>query len=161
MKWYNTWWKWPAEIIDDYRQWSVVRDALKEEETLSVLKTFKYELRQDRIGRLYTVINIPEELWPYEKQDQVWPWMVEQLRDLDYILMQRQLSDLLYPVVERIPDAPAYLVVLTPSTESLKWSKLFSWIFSTGLLTFSIFLANRITFRMSGHTILEHFISLF
>lgn len=161
MKWYNSWWKWPYEIIDDFRQWTVVRNALNEEETKNALKTFKYELRTDNIGRLYTVINVPEELWPYEKQDQIWPWMVEQLRELDLILLQRQLSDLVYPKVERIEDAPAYLVILSPSTESLKLSKFLKWIFSSTLFYLTFVIANNITIRFSGSSILNHFISLF
>ena len=160
MNWYNIW-KWPTEIIDDIRQWLLVRSALKEPETEDALKSWKYELRQDRIGRLYTVINVPEELWPYEKQDQVWPWMVEQLRELDMLLLQRQLSDLVYPVVERIPDAPAYLVVLTPSTESLSWSKGLRWLWNLGLVTLTLFLINKIVLKLAGQSLFTLILSLF
>jgi hypothetical protein len=160
MNWYNIW-KWPTEIIDDIRQWFMVRAALKEPETMDALSSWKYELRQDKIGRLYTVINVPEELWPYEKQDQVWPWMVEQLRELDMLLLQRQLSDLVYPIVERIPDAPAYLVVLTPSTESLSWTKGLRWLWNLGLVTVSLILINKIVIKFAGHSIIDLIISIF
>jgi hypothetical protein len=160
MNWYNIW-KWPAELIDDIRQWLVVRSALKETETISALETWQYELRKDKIGRLYTVINVPEELWPYDKQDQVWPWMVEQLRELDAILLRRQLSDLLYPVVERIDDAPAYLVILTPSTESLSWSKGLRWIFNCGISFITLAIVNALCQKLFGHSIINFIQSLF
>ena len=160
MNWYNIW-KWPAELIDDIRQWFVVRSALKETETMSALETWQYELRKDKIGRLYTVINVPEELWPYDKQDQVWPWMVEQLRELDAILLRRQLSDLLYPVVERIEDAPAYLVILTPSTESLSWTKGLRWIFNCGITFLTLALVNGLCQKAFGHSIVNFIQSLF
>ena len=63
MRIYNIW-TYPTMLIDDYRQWKRVRDALKEAEVISGFKQFKYELRTDKIGRVYTVINVPEELWP-------------------------------------------------------------------------------------------------
>jgi hypothetical protein len=159
MNWYNIW-KWPAEIIDDIRQWSLVRKALKEPETISALGSWKYELRKDKIGRLYTVINVPEELWPYDKQDQVWPWMVEQLRELDMLLLQRQLSDLLYPEVTRIEDAPAYLVVLSPSIESFSFWKGLRWLFNLSLVAGSIYIINRIVIKFSGDSILTLLLSL-
>jgi hypothetical protein len=160
MNWYNIW-KWPSEIIDDIRQWLLVRGALKEPETIDALKSWKYELRQDKIGRLYTVINVPEELWPYDKQDQVWPWMVEQLRELDMLLLQRQLSDLVYPEVTRIEDAPAYLVVLSPSIESLSLSKGLRWLLNLGLVSFSLYVINRIVLKFAGESIITLISSLF
>lgn len=160
MNWFNIL-KWPAELIDDIRQWLLVRTALEEPETLQAIKSFKYELRVDRIGRLYTVINIPEELWPFEKQGQVWPWMVEQLRELDDLLLERQLNDLLYPEVTPIEGSPAYLVILSPSVESLKWSKFFGWIFRAGFLTATILFADRIAIKSFGQSIVELLASLF
>jgi hypothetical protein len=160
MNWYNIF-KWPAEIYDDIRQWLLVRSALKEPETIEALKSFKYELRVDQIGRIYTVINLPEELWPYEKQNQVWPWMVEQLRELDDLLLSRQLNDLIYPEVKPIEGAPAYLIVLTPSTESLKWSKFFGWILRLGLVGFTILLINKICIKAFHTSIIDFLISLF
>ena len=160
MHWYNIW-KWPIELYEDIRQWRMVRTALKEEETLAAFKTYKYELRVDKLGRIYTVINVPEELWPYEKQDQVWPWMVEQLRELDIILMERNLNELVFPEVTRIEDAPAYLVILTPSTESLQLTKFLGWIFRVGFATLTLVLINKICLKAFGLSIIDSLISLF
>lgn len=159
MKWIN-FWQWPIEVYEDIRQWNIVRNALKETETLEAFKSFKYELRIDRIGRIYTVINVPEELWPYEKQDQVWPWMVEQLRELDTILMERQLNELVFPEVTKIEGSPAYLVVLSPSTESLQWSKFFGWIFRLGTFALSLFIINKICLKAFGKSIIDSVIYL-
>jgi hypothetical protein len=160
MHWYNIW-KWPIEIYEDIRQWRMVNSALKEGETIAAFKSYKYELRVDKLGRIYTVINVPEELWPYEKQDQVWPWMVEQLRELDIILMERNLNELVFPEVTRIEDAPAYLVVLTPSTESFQLTKLFSWLFRLGFTTITYVLLNKICLKAFGLSIIDSLISLF
>jgi hypothetical protein len=154
-------WTWPFQLIDDIRQWRLVRSALNEEEVKQGLDSFKYELRRDRIGRIYTVINVPEELYPYEKRDMVWPWMLEQLRDLDDILMRVRLNDLVYPEVTKLPDAPAYLVILSPSTESISVLKFLRWLFNVSITLFSLYLINSIIFKVSGNSIIGHFLSLF
>jgi hypothetical protein len=160
MTWYN-FWKWPTELIDDIRQWMMVRSALKEPETIDRFKKFKYELRSDNIGRIYTVINVPEELLEYEKRDMVWPWVLEELKQIDELLMECRLNDIVYPEVKPIEEAPAYLVVLTPSTESFSFWKLLRWTFNTGILAFILFIINRIVIKASGSSLIDLFLSLF
>lgn len=154
-------WSWPIQLWDDIRQWRIVRKALKEEEVKQGFASYKYELRIDRIGRIYTVINIPEELYPYEKRDMVWPWMLEQLRELDDILMQIRLNDLVYPEVTKLDDAPAYLVVLSPSTESVSIWKFLRWLFNLSVTGFTLYLINAIILKSSGLSIIGHISSLF
>jgi hypothetical protein len=157
---YNIW-KWPLEIYEDIRQWKIVRNALREEETIRRMKDFKYELRTDRIGRIYTVINVPEELWPYEKADQIYPWVVEQLRELDSILLDRQLNDLLFPEVEKIEGSPAYLVILMPSTESIKITKFLNWLFRMGVVLLTYSAINHISLKLTHLPIFSYLLSFY
>jgi len=159
MKYFNIW-SWPAMIIDDIRQWRLVSKALKEAEVIDGFSKFKYELRRDKIGRVYTVINIPEELMPYEKRNMVWPWMLEQLRELDDLLMSLRLNYLLYPEVTPIEGSPAYLIILSPSTESLDIWKFVRWFFNLSLVCITLYLANRIAFKVFGSTIIDSISSL-
>jgi len=157
-------WSWPAELIDDIRQWMVVRKALKEPATQAELKSFEeLEIRQDRIGRLYTVVNLPEELWDYEKKNMAWPYVLDKLRLVDELLMKVRLNELLYPDVRPIEemDAMAYLVILSPSVESFSIWKFLRWIFNTAFTSGTIFLLDRIILKLSGSGIIGHFMSLF
>jgi len=160
MTWYNIW-TWPAEIIDDIRQWMIVRSALRENETIDKFKKFKYPLRVDNIGRIYTVIKVPDDLIVYEKRDMVWPWVLEEMKVIDDLLMSCRLNDLVYPEVIPVKDAPAYLVILTPSTESISFSKFTKWIFNSTILFLILFIFNRIIFKVSGKSVIDLFISLF
>ena len=153
-------WSWPLELIEDLRQLSIVNKALKEEQTIEALKRFEYELRVDKIGRIYTVINIPEELYPYEKKDQVWPWVLEKLRDLDSILMEVRLNDLVYPEVNKIEDYPAYLVILSPSIESLNLSRFIEWILKSSFTFLTIYLVNKVFYKIVGTSILDYVLNL-
>ena len=147
-------------IIDDIRQWRLVSKALKEAEVIDGFSKFQYELRTDQIGRVYTVVNIPEELAPYEKRNMVWPWMLEQLRELDDLLMSLRLNDLLYPEVSQIEGSSSYLIVLSPSTESIDIWKFLRWIFNLSILYITLYLANRIVFKIFGSTIIDYISSL-
>lgn len=160
MAWYNVW-KWPVEFIDDVRQWMTVRSALNEAEIKDRFKKFKYELRIDKIGRIYTVINVPDDLLVYENRDMVWPWVLDELRVLDDLLMECRLNDLVYPEVSPVEDAPAYLVVLTPSTESFSIWKFIRWIFNSSIIFFILFILNRIAFKAFGLSVIDLFLSLF
>lgn len=154
-------WTWPAQLIDDFRQWKIVRNALKEAEVIEGFKNFRYPLRVDKIGRIYTVINVPEELYPYEKKQMVWPWVLEQLREIDDLLMQLRLNELVYPEVTQIEGAPAYLVVLSPSTDSLSLWKCLRWIFNLSVLFTSLYIINAVVSKVAGSSIIELLMSLF
>jgi len=160
MGWFNIW-QWPAELVDDIRQWFIVRSALKEQETIEKIASFRYEIRKDNIGRLYTVINIPEELTPYDKQDMVWPWVVEQLRDIDDLLINRQLSDLMFPSIKRIENESAYLVILASSSESLSLSKLFSWIWNIAFTSGFVYVTNQIIYNSFNFSCFDFILSIF
>jgi len=155
-------WSWPAELIDDIRQWLVVRSALKEPATEAEFKAFQdLEIRKDKIGRLYTVVNLPEELWPYEKRNMAWPYVLDKLRTVDELLMRIRLNELLFPDVRPIDDAYAYLVILSPSVESFSIWKFLRWLLNLSVTTGTIFLIDRIVLKLSGSGILDHFITLF
>lgn len=154
-------WKWPSELIDDIQQWRIVRKALKEPDVIHSFSRFKYQLRYDRIGRIYTVINVPEELYPFEKREMIWPWMLEQLRDVDDLLMRVRLNELVFPEVTRLPDYPSYLVVLTPSTESFRLGKLLRWLFNVGCVYFLFYIINILVVKYTGSTIIHLIKSLF
>lgn len=156
-------WSWPMAVYDDIRQWLVVRKALKEAEVIQQFKVFKYELRVDKIGRVYTVINVPEELWEYDKQDMVWPWMLEQLRELDDLLISIRLSDLLYPEVSLIdnPESMAYLVVLTPSSESFSISSFISWLLNISIYIGFFYILNKNLLKIWNLSIFDLILSLF
>lgn len=86
--------------------------AKRNQETLS-----EFDLRVDWIGRIYTVINLPEEVasQPYSQQ----PYVLGQLRKYDEVLLRLQLSDILFPEFEKIPNEDAYILILTPEIEYL------------------------------------------
>ena len=94
----------------------------------------KQGLRIDWLGRVYTVINLPEE---YKNQPEMMQQSIvfKELKPTSDILMRYGLSDLAYPLIEKINDnqAIAFLVVLYPETDYFNfwrtlWNSLFLYI---------------------------------
>lgn len=114
------------KLLEEIRIWMLSRRVTRSNEE----ELFEFGLRVDWIGRLYTVINLPEEVasQPYSQQ----PYVLSQLRKYDEVLLRLQLSDILYPEFEKIPGEDAYLLVLTPEVEYLNtWRFVFNtagWI---------------------------------
>lgn len=115
-----------VKLFQEIRIWMLSRRVAKS----NVEELLEFGLRVDWIGRLYTVINLPEEVatQPYAQQ----PYVLSQLRKYDEVLLRLQLSDVLYPEFEKIPGEDAYLLVLTPEVEYLStWRFIFNtagWI---------------------------------
>lgn len=114
------------KLLEEIRIWMLSRQVTRSNEE----ELLEFGLRVDWIGRLYTVINLPEEVasQPYSQQ----PYVLSQLRKYDEVLLRLQLSDILYPEFEKIPGEDAYLLVLTPEVEYLNtWRFVFNtagWI---------------------------------
>jgi len=120
------------KLIKEIRLWLIVRKVAKRNaETLQ-----EFDLRVDWIGRIYTVINLPEEVasQPYSQE----PYVLGQLRKYDEVLLRLQLSDIIFPEIEKIPGEDAYLLVLTAEREYLSFLR---FILNVGLWTGIYYLA--------------------
>jgi hypothetical protein len=72
-------------------------------------------LRVDWVGRIYTVFNLPDEV--IETPNTREPWLSGQLKLVDDVLIQLNLSDIVYPEFSQIEGTDSYLLVLYPETE--------------------------------------------
>jgi hypothetical protein len=72
-------------------------------------------LRVDWIGRIYTVINVKEELVQQPDLMQQ-SWVFQQLGPINTILLKHGLSNDAFPEITKI-DQVSYLVVLYPETD--------------------------------------------
>lgn len=112
MYWINLWreimiWRMVKKVANQNR------DLLKEN-----------NLRIDWIGRIYTVFNLPPEV--IETPNTREPWLSAQLKGVDDILLQLNLSDVVYPEFTQIEGTDSYLLILYPETEYINLT-LFVW----------------------------------
>lgn len=102
------------EILNWIRVYKIVK---ANEETLK-----KYSIRIDWIGRMYTVMNLPEEIANNEYAKE--PHVIANLRKYDEILLNLQLTELVFPDMIAIPNTASYLLVMHPEVVELTWTRI-------------------------------------
>lgn len=109
------------------RIWRTVkRVALKNPNLLE-----ENNLRVDWVGRMYTVINLPDEIIqnPYLEET----YVIQQLREYDKVLITLGLADIIYPEFTKIEGESAYLLILYPESDYLNWSRfIFNFFITLG-----------------------------
>ena len=113
-------WSWPIGVIREIKEWNIVRKACKEEEVQKILK--ESNLRVDDISRMYTVINVPEEL--AMNQNLYWPVIMEKLKPLNEAMLKIGISELIYPEIKRV-NKVSFLIILGPEIEYLTFKQFF------------------------------------
>lgn len=73
-------------------------------------------LRVDWLGRIYTVINLKEELLQQPELMQQ-SFVLSELGPITQILMKHGLADSSFPEIQKIEGSSSYLVVLYPETD--------------------------------------------
>ena len=102
----------------------------------------EHKMRVDWLGRIYTVINMSEEVVGSHQKVQE-GWVLQQLNSYNEILLNIGLSDHAYPEIRKIPDSYAYLVIMYPELYSVSFLELIKHIviygvgFFTSLITYN------------------------
>ena len=97
-------------------------------------------LRVDWLGRIYTVINLKEELLTQPELMQQ-SYVLSELSPITQLLMKYGLADSSYPEISKIENSQSYLVVLYPETDHVGIGVFFVNTLVTLVVGFIIFLA--------------------
>ena len=111
------------ELYEELKIWRKIRRIAKENEAILNESNF----RVDWIGRIYTVINLPEEMLDRVELHEGYVFM--QLRDYDKLFMDIGVADVIFPEISPISDRGAFLLVLTGPKDYMGW-----WNFLWNLL---------------------------
>jgi len=120
-----------TDLYNELRTWSKIRSIAKESEAKLKEKGF----RVDWIGRIYTVINLPEEVIsaPISQEG----YVLMQLREHDKFLLDLGIADTVSPEFNPIPDTNSFLLVLSADREFFKlWPFVKSMSKTLGLILF-------------------------
>lgn len=116
-----------GEFFTDLKIWWRYRKAAVKSTDFLVEKG----LRVDWLGRIYTVINLPEEVEsngiPMVQQG----WVLGQLKPINDVLLQIGLADYSYPSISSIDGSAAYLVVMWPELDALNIWRFLANLFVT------------------------------
>ena len=91
-------------------------------------------MRVDWLGRIYTVINMPEEVANNQQRVQE-GWVLSQLQPMNAILDKVGVADVIFPEMSRIPEpgTAAFLIAMYPNFEEIGiWKFIWNLILYTG-----------------------------
>jgi len=115
------------ELYYELRTWRRLSKIAKaSRETLE-----ESNFRVDWVGRIYTVINLPEEM--LSRPDLQEGWVFMQLREYDTLFMDLGIADYLFPEITPISDRAAYLLVLTGPRDYIGGWKILWNFFKLGI----------------------------
>ena len=117
------------KLYKEIQIWRKIKKIAKaEEEALN-----EQGFRVDWIGRIYTVINLPEEVAtaPISQEG----YVLMKLREHDKFLLDLGIADYVAPEFNRIENTDSFLLVLSPDRDYFKlWPFLVSVAKTAGLL---------------------------
>ena len=126
MKRVVNYWK---EFFIDLKIWRRYRKIAKQNEDMLA----ENGMRVDWLGRIYTVINMPEEVINNQEMVQQ-GWVIQQLGPLNEVLLKLGINDYAYPEISFIPNSASYLIVMYPEIDTLN-----PWRIIWNLLGLSVF----------------------
>jgi len=117
------------KLFKELNTWRKIRNITKTEEPNLIENGF----RVDWVGRIYTVINLPEEVAtaPISQEG----YVLMKLREHDQFLLTLGIADYVSPEFEKIEGTDSFLLVLSPDREYFKlWPILKSLFRTAGIL---------------------------
>ncbi len=118
-----------TNLLNEIATWYKIRKIAKNAEAKLKEKGF----RVDWVGRIYTVINLPEEVVsaPISQEG----YVLMQLREHDKFLLDLGIADTVSPEFNPIPDTNSFLLVLSADREFFKlWPFVKSMMKTLGLI---------------------------
>lgn len=116
------------KLLREINIWRKIRNIAKENEEELNKKGF----RVDWVGRIYTVINLPEEVAtaPISQEG----YVLMKLREHDQFLLQMGIADYVSPEFNRIESTDSFLLVLSPDRDQLRLWPFTKSVFRTSLI---------------------------
>lgn len=117
------------KLFRELNIWRKIRKIAKAEEEILNEKGF----RVDWVGRIYTVINLPEEVAtaPISQEG----YVLMKLREHDKFLLELGIADYVSPEFNKIEGTDSFLLVLSPDRDYFKlWPMIKSVFRTTGII---------------------------
>lgn len=156
MKWFTSTFSYWSELVSEIRIWWIFRSAARNKENLE--KINQADLRVDWLGRIYGVVNMPEEVVTAAPQVQQ-AYVLQQINKWGPLTLEMGLADIIYPEINRIPGTPAYLVVMWPQYDALGLWYILGNIIKSAIVGFGLFLLARLLW-VNFHYVTDTFFRL-
>lgn len=153
MKWFTNTYTFWYDLYKEIRIWWIFRKTTRN----SVELLNENDLRVDWIGRVYTVVNLPEEVAGAAPQVHQ-AYVLQQITKYGNLMMKIGLADVVYPEIEQIKNSASYLVILWPVFEKFQLLTVLGGIIRTGVVTTALYFTYRLLINNFDFTAAWQFI---
>tara|TARA_B100001093_G_scaffold48995_1_gene41597 strand:- start:3077 stop:3568 length:492 start_codon:yes stop_codon:yes gene_type:complete len=129
--WYN--------FFLEFRIWFIFQTTTKRNRK----KLEEQDLRVDWIGRVYGVVNVPDEVLGAAEEIQQ-AYVLKQLGQFGGVMNELKISNVVYPQIQEIPGSGAYLVIFWPVLDRLNVFAIIGSLLYTLFYTFMVYLLIRL-----------------
>lgn len=133
-KWFLSTFTYWRELAKDIRIWWIFRRTAKEY-TDQLNKDF--QLRVDWLGRIYGVVNLPEEVQTASGEIQQ-AYVLNKISAYGNFMLQIGLADMVYPQIQKVSPV-SYLVILWPVFDELSLLPIIGNILKSSFVGFLFF----------------------
>ncbi len=122
----------------------------------------EHELRVDWLGRIYGVVNLPEEVQTASGEIQQ-AYVLQCITKYGQTMLNMGIGDIVFPEIQKVKNSASYLVILWPAFDTLQIIEIIKGLFKTTFIGTVIYLAVRLATNNSESllTAWNWFISLF
>lgn len=135
---------WP-ELWKEFRVWWIFKKTANE--NLESLNK-DHKLRVDWLGRIYGVINLPEEVQGAANEIQQ-AYVLQQISKFGDKMLKMGLADVVYPEIQKIKGSAGYLVILWPVFDTLALVGIIKGLFMNSIFGGLIYLLIRLATKNS------------
>lgn len=141
MKWFTNTFSYWSELASEIRTWWIFRSAAREQVNLEKINAA--DLRVDWLGRIYGVVNMPEEVVGAAPQVQQ-AYVLQQINKWGPLTLEMGLADIIYPEINPIPGTASYLVVMWPQYDYLSFWYILGNLIKSSIVGFCLFLLGKV-----------------
>jgi len=114
---------WLINVIKEIRIWRKIRKIANENKKLLDEKGF----RIDWVGRIYTVINIPDEILTSSMPNESYIYM--KMQELSPVFLEIGIADYVSPEIQEIPETGSYLLIVSADRNYFRVWEFFKFLF--------------------------------
>jgi hypothetical protein len=115
MKWFTNTFAYWRELYRDIRMWWIFRKTARR--SVELLNR-DHGLRVDWLGRIYGVVNLPEEVQTASLEIQQ-AYVLQQITKFGQCMLDIGLADIVYPQIQKVNKTSSFLIVLWPVFDDL------------------------------------------
>jgi len=108
----------------------------------------EHNLRVDWLGRVYGVVNLPEEVQGAAAEIQQ-AYVLNKITKYGNTMLNMGLADVVFPEIQRIKNSTSYLIILWPQFDTLQMIEIIKGLFKNSILGFLIYLIIRLATKNS------------